>query len=269
MTPWFRYATLCSVDASRCRPRTIRVRIRSGDTRGALLWMWLATRPENVARRSPWAITTGTHDLINRIESDEKSDGAEAAAERVAARRDVGPRSAPSAHCTVDRPAHFPAFTCCSQTISAKPTHRDVASMRRCRSPGSAGRRTARKPRGPPVARGPTHPPGGTTVERGQDQAPVNPFATLRRRSSETHTSTKRQRARPSHAPHPLAVRFSCDPPRSNKPRPMEWICGILFKIMTLRAIRQGFADVGARHTRPFEEFDREFRSKHGLPPRS
>jgi hypothetical protein len=36
----------------------------------------------------------------------------------------------------------------------------------------------------------------------------------------------------------------------------------------TLKAIQQGLADVDAGRTRPFEEFDREFRSKHGLPPR-
>jgi hypothetical protein len=37
----------------------------------------------------------------------------------------------------------------------------------------------------------------------------------------------------------------------------------------TLRAIGDGLADVEAGRTRPFEEFDREFRSKHGLPTRS
>jgi hypothetical protein len=36
-----------------------------------------------------------------------------------------------------------------------------------------------------------------------------------------------------------------------------------------LRAIQEGLADVDAGRTRHFEEFDREFRSKHGLPPRS
>jgi hypothetical protein len=36
-----------------------------------------------------------------------------------------------------------------------------------------------------------------------------------------------------------------------------------------LEAIRRGLADVDAGRTRPFEEFDRDFRSKHGLPPRS
>jgi hypothetical protein len=36
----------------------------------------------------------------------------------------------------------------------------------------------------------------------------------------------------------------------------------------TLRAIQQGLADVAAGRTRPFEDFDREFRQKHGLPPR-
>jgi hypothetical protein len=36
-----------------------------------------------------------------------------------------------------------------------------------------------------------------------------------------------------------------------------------------LKAIEQGFSDIAAGRTRPFEEFDREFRSKHGLPPRS
>jgi len=33
--------------------------------------------------------------------------------------------------------------------------------------------------------------------------------------------------------------------------------------------IRDGLADVEAGRTRPFEEFDREFRTKHGLPSRS
>jgi hypothetical protein len=37
----------------------------------------------------------------------------------------------------------------------------------------------------------------------------------------------------------------------------------------TLRAIGDGLADVEAGQTRPVEEFDREFRSKHGLPARS
>jgi hypothetical protein len=37
----------------------------------------------------------------------------------------------------------------------------------------------------------------------------------------------------------------------------------------TLRAIQQGLADVAAGRTRPFEDFDREFRQKHGLPPRT
>ena len=37
----------------------------------------------------------------------------------------------------------------------------------------------------------------------------------------------------------------------------------------TLRAIGDGLADVEAGRTRPFEEFDREFRSKHCLPTRS
>jgi hypothetical protein len=37
----------------------------------------------------------------------------------------------------------------------------------------------------------------------------------------------------------------------------------------TLRAICQGLSDVEAGRTRPFEEFDREFRAKHGLPSRS
>ena len=37
----------------------------------------------------------------------------------------------------------------------------------------------------------------------------------------------------------------------------------------TLQAIQQGFSDVEAGRTRPFEDFDREFRQKHGLPPRS
>lgn len=37
----------------------------------------------------------------------------------------------------------------------------------------------------------------------------------------------------------------------------------------TLAAIRQGLADVEASRVRPFAEFDREFRQKHGLPPRA
>ncbi len=37
----------------------------------------------------------------------------------------------------------------------------------------------------------------------------------------------------------------------------------------TLRAIGEGLEDVDAGRSRPLEEFDNEFRSKHGLPPRS
>jgi hypothetical protein len=37
----------------------------------------------------------------------------------------------------------------------------------------------------------------------------------------------------------------------------------------TLRAIEQGFSDIAAGRTRSFEDFDREFRLKHRLPPRS
>jgi hypothetical protein len=37
----------------------------------------------------------------------------------------------------------------------------------------------------------------------------------------------------------------------------------------TLRAIEQGFSDIAAGRTRSFEDFDREFRSKHGMPLRS
>ena len=37
----------------------------------------------------------------------------------------------------------------------------------------------------------------------------------------------------------------------------------------TLRAIGDGLTDVEAGQTRPVEEFDREFRLKHGLPARS
>jgi hypothetical protein len=37
----------------------------------------------------------------------------------------------------------------------------------------------------------------------------------------------------------------------------------------TLQAIRQGLSDLDAGRTRPLEEFDREFRAKHGLPARS
>jgi hypothetical protein len=35
----------------------------------------------------------------------------------------------------------------------------------------------------------------------------------------------------------------------------------------TLRAIQRGLDDLHAGRTRPFEEFDREFRERHGLPP--
>lgn len=34
-------------------------------------------------------------------------------------------------------------------------------------------------------------------------------------------------------------------------------------------AIQQGLDDVAAGRVRPFEEFDREFRAKNGLPPRA
>jgi hypothetical protein len=37
----------------------------------------------------------------------------------------------------------------------------------------------------------------------------------------------------------------------------------------TRRAIHQGLADVNAGRTRALDEFDREFREKHGLPGRS
>lgn len=37
----------------------------------------------------------------------------------------------------------------------------------------------------------------------------------------------------------------------------------------TIQAIRQGFADIEAGRVRPIEDFDREFRQKHGLPPRA
>ena len=37
----------------------------------------------------------------------------------------------------------------------------------------------------------------------------------------------------------------------------------------TLRAIQQGLDDMHAGRTRPFEEFDREFRARHDLPTRS
>jgi hypothetical protein len=37
----------------------------------------------------------------------------------------------------------------------------------------------------------------------------------------------------------------------------------------TLAAIRQGLKDAGEGRVRPFEEVDREFRQKHGLPPRA
>jgi hypothetical protein len=34
----------------------------------------------------------------------------------------------------------------------------------------------------------------------------------------------------------------------------------------TIRAIERGLDDMHAGRTRPFEEFDREFRARHGLP---
>ena len=37
----------------------------------------------------------------------------------------------------------------------------------------------------------------------------------------------------------------------------------------TLRAIREGLAGVAVGRSRPFEEFEREFRARHGLPARS
>jgi hypothetical protein len=37
----------------------------------------------------------------------------------------------------------------------------------------------------------------------------------------------------------------------------------------TVEAIQQGLADVEAGRVRPFEDFDHEFRQKHGLSPRS
>jgi predicted transcriptional regulator len=37
----------------------------------------------------------------------------------------------------------------------------------------------------------------------------------------------------------------------------------------TRAAIRQGLADIDAGRVRPFEDFDREFRAKHGIPPRA
>jgi hypothetical protein len=36
----------------------------------------------------------------------------------------------------------------------------------------------------------------------------------------------------------------------------------------TIRAIREGLDEMHAGRGRPFEEFDREFRERHGLPPR-
>jgi hypothetical protein len=36
----------------------------------------------------------------------------------------------------------------------------------------------------------------------------------------------------------------------------------------TIRAIQHGLEDMHAGRMRPFEEFDREFRERHGLPPR-
>jgi len=37
----------------------------------------------------------------------------------------------------------------------------------------------------------------------------------------------------------------------------------------TLAAIQEGLADIEAGRTQPFEDFDREFRTRHGMPPRS
>ncbi|OJW05630.1 MAG: hypothetical protein BGO49_22180 [Planctomycetales bacterium 71-10] len=34
----------------------------------------------------------------------------------------------------------------------------------------------------------------------------------------------------------------------------------------SLRAIREGLAEVAAGRSRPFEDFEREFRARHGLP---
>ena len=36
----------------------------------------------------------------------------------------------------------------------------------------------------------------------------------------------------------------------------------------TIRAIQRGLEDMHAGRTRSFDEFDREFRERHGLPPR-
>jgi len=38
---------------------------------------------------------------------------------------------------------------------------------------------------------------------------------------------------------------------------------------VALQAIRQGLADVDAGRVTPFEDFDRDFRQKHGLSPRA
>jgi hypothetical protein len=37
----------------------------------------------------------------------------------------------------------------------------------------------------------------------------------------------------------------------------------------TIRAIARGLDDMNAGRTKPFEDFDREFRERHGLPPRA
>jgi hypothetical protein len=37
----------------------------------------------------------------------------------------------------------------------------------------------------------------------------------------------------------------------------------------TVRAIARGLDDMNAGRARRFEEFDREFRERHGLPPRA
>lgn len=37
----------------------------------------------------------------------------------------------------------------------------------------------------------------------------------------------------------------------------------------TLAAIRAGLEDIKAGKTLPYDDFDRQFRAKHGLPPRA
>ena len=40
-------------------------------------------------------------------------------------------------------------------------------------------------------------------------------------------------------------------------------------KSQTIQAVREGLDDLRAGRSRPFDEFDREFRERHGIPHRS